>query len=83
MFLLNTQSKRNISKTKKQRNHSQLKDKENCPERTNSETDLFTLIDIKLKKEIRKILNGLRKAINRNANYCKKELETIKRSQEN
>ena len=29
-----------------------------------------------------KILKELRKAINRNADYCKKELETIRRSQE-
>ena len=29
-----------------------------------------------------KILKGLRKAINRNAEYYKKELETIKRNQE-
>ena len=30
-----------------------------------------------------KIPKKLRKAVNRNADYCKKELETIKRSQEN
>ena len=29
-----------------------------------------------------KILKELKKAIGRNADYCKKELETIKRSQE-
>ena len=29
-----------------------------------------------------KILTELRKAIKRNADYCKKELETIKRSQQ-
>ena len=29
-----------------------------------------------------KILKELRKVINRNADYCKKELETIRRSQE-
>ena len=29
-----------------------------------------------------KILKELRKSVNRNADYCKKELETIRRSQE-
>ena len=57
---------------KKQRNHSQLIDQENSPERTNNETDLFSLIDTKFKKEIMKILKDLRKAIDRNADYCKR-----------
>ena len=35
---------------KKQRNHSQLKDQENSPERTNNETDFFNLINTKGKK---------------------------------
>ena len=34
---------------KKQRNHSQLKDQENSLERTNDETDLFSLIDTEFK----------------------------------
>ena len=67
---------------KKQRNDSQLKDQENSPEGTNNETDLFSLIDTKFKKKVMKILKELRKAINRNADYCKKELETVRRSQE-
>ena len=67
---------------KKQRNHSQLKDQENSPERTNNETDFFSLIDSEFKKEVIKILKGLRKPISRNADYYKKELETIKRNQE-
>ena len=67
---------------KKQRNHSQLKDQENSPEGTNNETDLFSLIDTNFKEEVRKILKELRKAIDRNADYCKKELETMRRSQE-
>ena len=66
---------------KKQRNHSPLKDQENCPEGTNNETDLFSLKDTEFKEEVMKILKELRKAINRNADYCKKELETIRRSQ--
>ena len=67
---------------KKQRNHSQLKDQENSPEGTNNETDLFSLIDTEFKKEAMKILKKLRKAIDKNADYCKKELETKRRSQE-
>ena len=50
---------------KKQRNHSQMKDQENSPEGTNSETDLFNVIDTDFKKEVMKILKKLRKAINR------------------
>ena len=57
MFLLNSQSKRNISKMKNQRNHSQLKDQGNSPEGTNNETDLFSLTDTEFKKEVMKILN--------------------------
>ena len=82
MFLLNSQSKRNISKMKKQRNHYQLKDQENSPERTNNETDLLSLTGTDFRKERMKILKELRKAIKRNAEYCKKQLEIIKRSQE-
>ena len=62
----------------KQRNNSQLKVQENSPEGTNNETDLFT----EFKKEVMKILKELRKTINRNEDYCKKELETIRKSQE-
>ena len=61
---------------KKQRKHSQLKDQGDSPERTNNDIDLFSLKDTKFKKEVMKILEKLRKAIDRNANYCKKELET-------
>ena len=57
---------------KKQRNHSQLKDQENSPERTNNKTDLFNLIDIEFKKEIMKTLKKLR-TIYRNADYYKKK----------
>ena len=35
----------------KQRNHSQLKDQDNSPERTNNETDLFSLTDTDFKKD--------------------------------
>ena len=64
---------------KKQRNRSQLKNQENSPERTTNETDLFSLTDTEFEKEIMKILKELRRAVDRNADYCKKELETIKK----
>ena len=64
------------------KNHSQLKEQENSPEGTNNETDLCSLTDTKFKKEIMKILKELRMAINSNADYFKKELETIRRSLE-
>ena len=51
---------------KKQGNHSQLKDEEHSPERTNNKADLFTVIVTDLKKEILKTLTKLGKAIVRN-----------------
>ena len=64
---------------KKQKKDSQLKDQVNFSERTNNKTDLFRLIGTKFKKEIRKILRELRRARDRNADYCKKEEESMKR----
>ena len=66
---------------KKQRNYSQLEEQEKSPERTNNETDLTRLLDHKFKKEIIKMLKELRKMIDRNADHCNKELETIKTNQ--
>jgi len=43
---------------KKLRNHSQLKEQENSPEAGNNETELFSLIDTKFKKEIVKIMRS-------------------------
>ena len=63
-------------------NPSQLKAQENVLEGTNSEIHLFSLMDTKFKKEVMKIWKELRKAFNRNADYGKKELETVRRSQE-
>ena len=80
MFILNSQSKRNISKTKKQRNHSQLKDQEHSSNSATMNQASSVLIDSSFKKKMR-ILKELR-AINRNAKYSKKELETIKRNHE-
>ena len=69
---------------KKLRNHSQLKEQENSPEGANSETDFCSLTDTMFKKEIVKILKGLRgdmkelrTDMNSNAGYFRKEIETI------
>ena len=67
---------------KKCMNHFQLKAQENALEGTNNEIDLFSLMDTKFKKEAMKIWKELRKVFNRNADYGKKELETVRRSQE-
>ena len=58
---------------KKERNNSHLKDQENSLEGTNNETDLFSLTDTGFKKELMKIMKELRKAVDRNAGYCKKK----------
>ena len=56
---LNSQKNKNISKMKKLRNHSQLKEQISHKEE-NNETDLCSLTDIDFKKEIIKILKDLR-----------------------
>ena len=73
----------------KLRNHSQLKEPENSPEGANNETDLWSLTDTEFQKEIVKILKELRTNmkelrvdINSNADYFRKELGNIRRSQE-
>ena len=77
----NSQKKKNTSKMKKLRNHSQLKQQENSPKAVNNETDLCSLTDIKFKRETVKILKELRGDMNSNANSLRKELENIRRSQ--
>ena len=74
---------------KKLRNHSQLKEQENSFEAPNNETDLCSLINTELKKEIVKILKELRENmkelrvdLNSNADYFRKELENIWKKQE-
>ena len=81
MASLNTQKKKNISKMKKLRNHYQLK-KQNSHEAANNETDLCSLTDFELKREIVKILKELRVDMNSNVGSCRNELENIRRSQE-
>ena len=68
---------------KKQRNYSQLKEQEKSPEKTNNEIDLTSLLDSEFEKQVIKTLKELRKTINRNADHCNRELETIKRNQSN
>ena len=57
--------KKNKSKWRN-RNHFQLKEQENSPEAGNSETDLCSVTDTKLKKEVMEILKELRMDINGN-----------------
>ena len=75
--------KRTVKEKHKQdeesRNHSQLKEQENSP---NNKTDLCSLSDIELKREVLKILKELREDINSNVDTFRKELENIRRSQE-
>ena len=67
---------------KKHRNHSQLKEQENSPKADNNETDLCSLTDIEFKREAFKILKELKEDMNSNADFFRKELENIRRSQE-
>ena len=67
---------------KKQGNHSQLKDEEHSPERTNNKADLFTLIVTDLKKGDTENTDKVRKGYCQKYRVMKKELETIKRNQE-
>ena len=84
-----TKKKKNISKMKKLRNHSLLKEQEYSPETANNETDLCSLIDTEFKMEAVKILKELRLNIkelsvdiNSNADSFRKEIENIRRSKE-
>ena len=77
-----SQKKENISKMKKLRNNSQLKQHENSPKAVNNDTDLCSLTDIEFKKETVKILKELRQNVNSNADSFRKELENIGRKQE-
>ena len=74
---------------KKLRNHSQLKEQDNSPEGGNNETDLYSVTDTKFKmervkilKELRVNMKELRVDMNSNADYFKKELENLRKSQE-
>ena len=60
LLILNSKNKKNISKMKQLRNHSQLKEQENSPEGENNETDLCNMTDSEFKKEMLKILKELR-----------------------
>ena len=67
---------------KKLRNYPQSNQQENSPKAVNNETDLCSLTDTEFKKDIVKILKDLRADMNSNADYFRKELENIRRSQE-
>ena len=77
-----TTKKKIISKMKKLRNHSQLNQQEHSPTAVNNETDLCNLTDLEFKRDIVKILKGLREDMNSNADSLRKKLENIRRSQE-
>ena len=62
---------------KKQRNHYQLKEQENSSEGTNNKTALFSLI---VQKRVTENAEGIKKGYNRNADYCKMEPETVRRT---
>ena len=67
---------------KQLRNHSQLKQKENLPKAVNNETDLCSMTDLELKREVVKILKEVREDMNSNTDSLRKELENIRRSHE-
>ena len=74
---------------KKLKNHFQVKEQENSPEVPNDEKDLCSLRDTEFKRDVVKILKELRLDMkelrtdtNSNADYSRKELENIRRSQE-
>ena len=67
---------------KKHRNHSQLKQQENSLKAVNSDTDPCNVTDIEFKREIVKILKESREDMNSNSGSFRKELESIRRSQE-
>ena len=69
----NSQKKKNTSKMKKLRNHSQLKEQEKSPEAANGKTDLCSLTDFEFKSEIVKILKELREDMNSNVDSLRKE----------
>ena len=75
MASLNSWKKKNTSKMKKHRNHSQLKEEENSPKTVSNETELCSLTDIEFKRETVKMLKGLREDMNSNADSLRKELE--------
>ena len=67
---------------KKVTNHSQLKEQENSPKAVNNETDICSMTDIKIKREIVKILKEVREDMNSNVDSFRKGLENTRKSQE-
>ena len=58
--LASLNSQKNITKIKKLRNHSHLKEQEKFLEAANNETDLHSLIDTKFKRKIVKNTEGIK-----------------------
>ena len=67
---------------KRHGNHSQLKDEQHSPERTNNKADLFTLIVTDFKKGDTENTDKIRKGYWQKYRVMKKELEATKRNQE-
>ena len=60
MASLHSQKKKNISKMKKLRNHSQLKNRRIHPKQQKNETNLCSVVDTEFKREVLKVLKELR-----------------------
>ena len=83
MFSLNSQYKKIYKQHKKKlRNYSPLKEERHSSEGANSETDLCSLTETEFKKERVKILKESTADMNTNADYIRKEIENIRKSQE-
>ena len=67
---------------KELRSDPHLNQQENSPKAVNNETDLCSLTDLEFKRKIVKILQELREDMNSNAYSLRKELQSIRRSQE-
>ena len=86
---LTEKEKKKTSKMKKLKNHSQLKEQPNSPEAVNNETHPCSLIDsefkgerVKILKELKVNMKELRTDIGSDADYFRKGLENIRRSQD-
>ncbi len=70
-----------MSKMKKQKNLSQLKEQEKSPERKINEIDIDSLLDQDFKKGVIELLKELKEIVFRDIKYVKNEIEAIKKSQ--
>ena len=78
LFLLNSESEK-YKQNKEEKEQFPIKRRKIAQK--NNETVLSSLPDPDFQKKVIKILQELRKVMDRHANHCNKEIETIKRSQ--